>query len=506
MNPNTNRGIRNLVYPVLIFLLFIVIGLYHQPYFPTTWLDEGFALQGAINLARSGQYAMQSSEGLRILDQPLIANGPGIVLPITAAFKLFGIGLFQARVVAVIFMALTAVLFFLLAKNLFGTAPAFLSLFLLISLPQEGFLLYGRQAIGNVPSLGYFLAGMVLWQVVERKKDWKYALAAGLFFGLSMVTKGQYLLLLPIFLLFVLIYRFVLKRSISLLLVIILTSLGCLAVWWIVQFILIGPQNFAAHLDSIRSSSQVTIFAFHFMRVPGNLWWLVRSGVIVVAGPGLIYYVVKELRNFQRDPIKAFLFVFTVVWFGWYAFVSVGWSRYAFDPTVIGGIFTGAMVVETINKLRKKDNILAVTNRLKLSIRIAGPTFLIAFFAIFIYGFAQQVEYSISEPDKSPQELAAYLSKNVPPGKTVESWEWEIDTLTDVNFHHPTNDWVDKFTSVVQFNEELAYPYHPLDFHPEFLINGPFSKQTGIYTSLLDAGCCTAVYSTGLYDVYKVNK
>ncbi|MEZ4638895.1 MAG: hypothetical protein R2856_28705 [Caldilineaceae bacterium] len=48
-----------------------------------------------------GVYADYSSEGLRHFG-PTIGVGPTVMLPIAAAFELFGIGLMQARLVIVI--------------------------------------------------------------------------------------------------------------------------------------------------------------------------------------------------------------------------------------------------------------------------------------------------------------------------------------------------------------------------------------------------------------------
>ena len=116
--------------------LLLFIGLYNQPYYPKTWQDEGFVLQGALNLARYGQYAMKSSEGFRLLDQPLIANGPGVVLPITAAFYFLGIGLIQARLVMIVFLVIVTVLFFVLANRLYGVSAAIISVLLLLAVPS----------------------------------------------------------------------------------------------------------------------------------------------------------------------------------------------------------------------------------------------------------------------------------------------------------------------------------------------------------------------------------
>ena len=49
-----------------------------------------------------------------------------------------------------------------------------------------------------VPALAYFLLGYLFWLIATKRPSWRYALAAGLLFGLAMVTKGQYSLLIPV--------------------------------------------------------------------------------------------------------------------------------------------------------------------------------------------------------------------------------------------------------------------------------------------------------------------
>ena len=113
------------------------LALINQPYYPASWQDEGFALQGAMNLVRYGQYAMRSSEGFRVLDQPLLANGPGLVFPLSSAFSVLGIDLVTARLVMVVYFVATAALFFAVARRLFGTQAALISTVVLLALPGE---------------------------------------------------------------------------------------------------------------------------------------------------------------------------------------------------------------------------------------------------------------------------------------------------------------------------------------------------------------------------------
>jgi hypothetical protein len=94
---------------------------------------------------------------------------------------------------------------------------------------------------------------------------------------------------------------------------------------------------------------------------------------------------------------------------------------------------------------------------------------------------------------------------NVGPNDVIESWEWEIDALTPgYTYHHPTNDWVDRFTAYVQFGESIENTYSLYEYQPGYLIDGPFSKMTGIYAKFLANDCCQRMTSIGNYDLYKV--
>ena len=128
---------------MLISAVLLLLGLYNQPYFPVTWIDEGFVLQGPINLVLYGKYAMRSVEGFRLFDQPLIANGPGVVLPIASVYSIVGIDLLYARLVIVLFTIITALVFFKISQQWYGYPSALVSFLLLLALPNEGFLLYG---------------------------------------------------------------------------------------------------------------------------------------------------------------------------------------------------------------------------------------------------------------------------------------------------------------------------------------------------------------------------
>jgi 4-amino-4-deoxy-L-arabinose transferase-like glycosyltransferase len=494
-----------LIVPGLGIILLIGLGFYHQPYYPKTWIDEGFVLQGAINLVRYGEYGMQSVEGMRILDQPLIANGPGVVMPIAAVFRVFGIGLLQARIVMVVIMVLTAILYFWVARRLNNIMAAYVATFLLLSIPGEGFLLYGRHALGNVPALAYFLLGYGLWLTALERYDYYTPLGAGLLFGLAAITKGQYLLILPVWFAVFMFDFFYLKRIGVRRITAILVGMGIILVaWYAMQILLVGWDSVSMHFGRVGSSSAVTVAAFELSKVPSNVWYLFRSGFVLVVLPGFFYILWSCRLPNRKTAQQIFLVMFIVVWLVWYLFASVGWPRYAFDPYVIGLLFTSKAIFDGFRYLQvqldlgRHDFLIKPKNLLIL-------LFIGMISAAGIWGFSQQVQAVLAEPDRSPQVFAKYLQANVPSEMVIESWEWEIDALTLLTYHHPTNDWVDMMTAVLQFNAPPVAVYDFSVYQPDYLIDGPFSKWTGLYRPHLAANCCTLVMSVGQYDLYTVN-
>lgn len=87
--------------------------------FPAPWFDSGSHLHVPKTLVKYGVYADISSEGFRYYG-PTIGVGPTVMLPIAAAFKLFGIGLLQARLVMALYLLAAIYAFYRLVEHLGG--------------------------------------------------------------------------------------------------------------------------------------------------------------------------------------------------------------------------------------------------------------------------------------------------------------------------------------------------------------------------------------------------
>jgi 4-amino-4-deoxy-L-arabinose transferase-like glycosyltransferase len=483
-----------------------LIALYNQPYYPTTWFDEGLALQGAMNLALHGKYAMLSVEGFRVLDQPLIANGPGIVLPLTAMFLVFGIGLLQARLLAAVFFVLATWLFYRFTSRLFSAAAALISLVVLFTVPLEGYIIYGRQALGNVSGLVYFFAGCLFFIKLCERKSTRYAIASGLMFGLALITKGQYILLLPVWGLVILADALYYKQlGLRNGIVLLGTIVVCLVLWQLAQFTLVGAENYPAHLEAIRSSSRVTVFTFQPSRYGQSLWYLIRSGFPIFILPALSIAAFESRARDGTGLVKFFLVVFVAVWVAWYLFASIGWNRYMFEAYAVGSILTGHAILKVKDSFFLLKDKFPNVARFGSLYRIAVYLFLTIVILFSAFGFQIQLRNILTYRSFSAFEFADYINSHVPQGAVIESWEWEIDALApSLTYHHPTNDWVDKKTAEIHFGDIIAEQYDLFEYQPAYLIDGPFSKWTRMYGEAISEGCCVEIFTAGGYTLYRV--
>ena len=59
-------------------------------------------------------------------------------------------------------------------------------------------------------------------------------------------------------------------------------------------------------------------------------------------------------------------------------------------------------------------------------------------------------------------------------------------------------------TLYLTFGEKVDRTYDFSEFNPDYLIDGPFSKSTGLYDAKLRNGCCMLIYSISPFDLYKI--
>jgi hypothetical protein len=499
----------------VVACLLAVLSWFRQPVWPAIFfIDEGFVLDGAINLALYGQYAMRSAEGFRVLDQPLVANGPGIVLPLVLAFDLFGVGIEQARAVAGLFMWVSGMAFFWIARRLTGMPAALLSLMLLIALPREGFIYLGRMVIGSVPGFAYFMVGGVLWLLALRNRRVVWAIAAGILFGCASVTKGQYsLVIFPALAVTWLADELWLKRTPRYFFAAVFVSVAAiLSVWYATRFIILGPADFVQHLASVQASARSTVLTFDPLRYLGStVVYLVRSGIAPIWLLGMGFMVWQIVR---RRPGAEWFIVFAAtaaVWMGWYLLLSNGWARYAFDTYAMACLTTGGALVSIgrgvmVRSWQSQPVIGGTFIRELRPVQICVALLAVGVLIIASYQLTLRVQDFFTPADTSAADFVAYMDRTVTPDARVATWEWQLTILTRRVFVRPETAWLDRYTEVIFAGMPLSQTYRlPLD-QLDYVIDGPFSKWTGLYQTDLNAGCCERVGSVGPYDLLQVKR
>jgi len=490
-----------------LLLLIFLLAVYHLDTYPPFWFDEGVHLQPPKNLVLYGEYALMDSGVLRRFD-PLLSVGPPLLLPIAAAFHLLGIDLWPARFVTVGYLMLTTAVFYRLARQLYGGRTASLALGLLILSPGLEFVRLGRQVMGEIPALFYFLLGMSLWVQATRSRRMVLLVLAGLGLGLAMVTKTVYGLILPIgwFLLWLADrWRYRQLPSVRFLLPP-LVGLACLAAWEGYQFASLQLTGFQRQTFELATAAGRSIIVFAPQRMSASVRFLLGPDFYLALGvPALAYNLYRILRGRQGllGLQRLALLLVGLVWLIWYAFASLGWHRYALPGLVVTALFVARLLLDlgshVTRSLRWRAGVVGGP-------ALAAVVAMSAFFPSYRTSLYEETIAMINRNDDSARRFSEYLATHVDQDALIESWEWEITFFTDHAYHHPPLSVLDLAVRHVFLDE--PFPRDVYDFtryRPDYVVLGPFSKWTGLYPPDYLRQECTHIVSVGSYDLYRVN-
>src|SRR5512147_2266081 len=111
-----------IIYALPLLLLALTINLASTP---APWWDEGWTMSVARNWVVLGHYG-------RLLEGQATPRGLEAAFPVTAAvalgFRLFGVGIIQARIVSVIFTLIALALLYKLARRFYNQSIAIATL------------------------------------------------------------------------------------------------------------------------------------------------------------------------------------------------------------------------------------------------------------------------------------------------------------------------------------------------------------------------------------------
>lgn len=492
---------------VVLTALTLWLSIYNLNGYPRTWYDEGMFLQVPKNLVHYGVYGLNHG-GKFVPFDPYIGSGPALLLPIAVAFKLLGVGLLQARSLMVVYLLLLLVVVAWLTRDLYGPGAAWLAVLFVISSPFalafEGTLWLGRQVMGEMPTLVYLLVGIKLWMEAERRGQPVLLMLSGLSLGLGMLTRLHYLL--PLLVSFSVLFIRGWQRTgrwwqPRYLVPMVLVS-ACVLAWEGYKLYVLGPATFREHWRLAGVVSSVTVFAFSVASMLAK---------VKVFGPQLTAVVLTLflfLRQRQKltdgERLLSLLMVFSL---GWYFFASIGWPRYAFVPVTCSYLFLGWLIQSYAGQVLQAIRQQAEGRSQRMPVLVA-PTLVVGLvLALAAEQMGIYVWRMYSQADQSPQVLADYLDRYIPADALIESWEMEINFLTDHLYHFPP---VPVQAAAVRYTFlGQGYPsdvYDPWEEDIEFLVYGPSARLTDIYTHQPVGVRMELLATVGEYRVYRVLK
>jgi len=482
-----------------VLLAAVALALFRLDTYPASWFDEGWFLQVPRNLALFGQYATLSAEGFRH-DDTVLSVAPTLYAPIAILFKLVGVSLVPARLVVVAYLLAALLAAYLVARQLYGRAVGAAALYLLLfrmeADPFTSTLFLGRQVMGEVPALAFVLFGCLAWRPAVVRGRVGLSVAAGIMFGLAIVTKLQFVLQLPAALgvVAVLAWRAGRRLELSAAIVAAAVSMATLGGWFLCLWGILGTANARALLDNLVALSAPQVRVVSFTAIGQAMKFLLQSTFLLAGLPALLYALLQTWQERRPDPGRTLLLSVIITCLGWFVFVSVGWPRYAYPILALANILTAKLLID-LGDLTSPRAIVTARGAAAALMLLALP-----------FGHVRTVAADLlAAPDHSVQELNRWIESRTPAGTRIETWELEVAFAdTARRYHFPPVRLVGKMIAHVQLGVQEDLTYDFMQFQPQYLIIGRFAKWTALYPKGFLAHGCRKVATFGEYDVYEV--
>jgi len=301
--------------------------------------DELHHLIVARNLAEHGAYASGLAPNLVWFDHYDSVGAPVIGL-VAAAFNVWGAGLEPARAVIGVFGVALVVLVYFLFLPLYGSRAAGLASF--FSIAAYGTIYLSRSLYGEVPALAFILIGLLAWRRGLRGGSRAMLAAAGVGFGLAVLTKAfMGVALLAVVGAYVFdraTHRRIAPQGILLPAV---GTLGMLAAWYLIEF---SAQHLVAEQPSLALYYRHSL-TFGFEPIGQNIDAILLAIPAVLLAVVALCFVVSRVFRDQYDPALAVLILLAPLLVFWFIFFTpMHLPRYLWYPAVIAAMCCGPVV------------------------------------------------------------------------------------------------------------------------------------------------------------------
>jgi 4-amino-4-deoxy-L-arabinose transferase-like glycosyltransferase len=505
--------------PCLLLLVALVMGLFRLSSTPPLWWDEGWTLTVARTWVERGHYG-------RLLDgEPVsvrLAGGFPVIAPIALSFRLFGVGVWQGRVVGVGFTLGALALIYYLASRLYDRSVAVGTLAVLLFMSPPSIIgrspfsiihpvLMGRQILGEMPALFYLLAAYTCFLLAMQRTLWFMPLAV-VFWGIALRTKAQVLPFWTVSLLIPLGIMLVRQRWKTACLIgtgLLASLVASRSLLWLQQTLTDGHTIPEAPIHGLYGVTALVPVAH--IRI---IALLVTLTVGLPTLLGLSHATWRVVRNHDKvglngklEVVRLALFALAGSWLGWYVFLSVGWPRYVFPAMFIGSIFVAVLLRDLTNQFSLSSTV----NRAGYALRYlrftrqgVGALLAIVLISTTVPGTLRMLhQFYTVDADTSALQVADYLNSHTVPTALIESYDSELFFLLNRRYHYPPDQISVELLRRYHLGQDAPIDYDPLAADPDYLVVGLFSREWQLYDPVLATGAFRLRHVFGLYEVYE---
>jgi hypothetical protein len=483
---------------------------------PPLWWDEGWTIAVARNWVERGFYGRLLNG--QPTDSSLTANLT-VTAPIALSFKLLGVGVWQARIVGVVFMVGALALWYHLMREMFNrtiAVLALLSLVLVFPHPAVHPSLLSRQALGEFPMLFYLLAGYACFLAALRGAHW-WAVGAALWWGVALNSKEQALPFFGASIGLPLVYAVYLKSWRPTILLaagglgalLTMRLIAILQPWLVPNYVHPTEDLTSFYAELFRAAAFVTDLPTRLSTLRVTLIY----GLPTLVGVGAVFLQTLAQRDRLRlDTVilRLMLLALTASWSAWYVALSVGWIRYFFPPLFLGAVFVVATITDRIGPAHEWREVLSAPRQLgvphtrRSAMARLGAVAMLAW--VVLLGLRALSLFLATGGDRSAIQAAHYLNTATPPNAVIESNDTELMAFLDRPYHYPPRSvYVDLLRSLNQ-PDAISQNYDPTAADPDYLVIGPFMRRTRwdrIYEPSVASGAFRLLRTEGTYSIYE---
>lgn len=485
------------------------MGLFELAVTPPVWWDEGWTLCVARQWVETGHYGcLLNGEPA----PPILAGHFPVVASIAAGFRLLGVGVWQARFVELLYALGALGCLYYLTSKLFSRDVALGTLAILLFIPGNwGMhpLIIGRQVLGEMPMLCFFLAGSVCLLLVDRHPVW-WGGALGCW-GVALMSKVQ---IRPFFTLALLMSSLLAalrgERRIAGLLT------GSAAGSWVVMYGLNGLRSLALEGHTLPNPPMPGLLQVSaLVLVPtirlDALWFTLRFCLPTICGLShgvwTMYVQWRSRVEFTlTDAVRTMLLTFALSWFGWFFLLSLGGARYAFPAWFVSTPFFLALLYEWSQGYDLRETARSIWSGFRAGqARMPGiKSLAVVSLVLLCLWTAVTARYAFRgrEDGRALQEVVTYLHSRVPNHALIETYESELLFLLNRRYHYPPAQLNVDFIPQM-WKKERHLTYDALEADPDYVVVGEFGRWAGIYRTLINTGQVRLILQVGRYQVYE---